>query len=150
MCSHQIRIGIDDTTCSEGVFSFVLGLGVSQTRAVYQGFFHYKKSCLIFPSRTTGLKMNDGYSYVGIPSTTQEVIAKEDHDHPVSECSETITLAGPEAPAALKQSALTLVGPFLLLIVQNLTSWSKGMEISHNAHRNARFGCHSCGGPSRF
>jgi hypothetical protein len=68
--------------------------------------------------------MNDNYSYVGVPDTTQEVIAKEDYDHPASESSETLTLAGPEAGAAPKRSAPTLVGPFLLSIVQNLTSWS--------------------------
>jgi hypothetical protein len=68
--------------------------------------------------------MNDDYSYVGVPATTQEVIVKEDYEHPVSEASETSTLAGPEAPAAPKQSDPTLVGPFLLSIVQNLTSWS--------------------------
>jgi hypothetical protein len=55
------------------------------------------------------LKMNVDYSYVGVAVTTQEAMAitKEDHDHPV-ESSETLTLTGPEAPAA---RAPTVVGP---------------------------------------
>ena len=57
--------------------------------------------------------MNGDYSYVGVPATTQEAMAKEDQDHPM-ESSETHTPAGPEAPAAPKLSAPTLVGPFLL------------------------------------
>jgi len=64
--------------------------------------------------------MNVDYSYVGVPATTQEVIAKEGHDHPTKP-SETHTLSGSEA---LKLSAPTLVGPFLLSIAQNITSWS--------------------------
>ena len=67
--------------------------------------------------------MNDVYSYVEVPATTQEATAKEDHheDHP-KESSETLTLTGPEGPAVPKVSAPTLVGPFLLSFVQNLTS----------------------------
>ena len=67
--------------------------------------------------------MNVDYSYVGVPATTQEVIAKEGHDHPTKP-SETHILSGPEAPEALKLSAPTLVGPFLLSIAPNITSWS--------------------------
>ena len=67
--------------------------------------------------------MNADYSYVGVPTTTQEAIAEEDHNHPI-ELSETQTLAGPEAPAVLNPSAPTFVGPFLLSIAQNLTPWS--------------------------
>jgi hypothetical protein len=94
--------------------------------------------------------MNDEYSYVGVPATTQEAMAEEDHDHPV-ELSETHTLqAGSEAPAAPKLSAPMVVGPFMLSIARNLTSWSRGMEIPCNAHRNAHFCCRSCSGPSRF
>jgi hypothetical protein len=92
--------------------------------------------------------MNDEYSYVGVPATTQEATANEEHDHPVE--SETHTPAGPEAPAAPKLSAPVVVNPFMLSITRNLTSWSLGMEISHNAHRNAHFGYRSCVGPSCF
>jgi hypothetical protein len=67
--------------------------------------------------------MNDDYSYVGVPATTREAMENEDHDHPV-ESSETNTLAEPEAPGAPKLRAPTVVGPFLLLIASNLTSWS--------------------------
>jgi hypothetical protein len=67
--------------------------------------------------------MNDDYSYVEAPATTQETMAKEEHDHPL-QSNETHTLAGLEAPAAAKVSAPTLVGPFLLSIAQNLTTWS--------------------------
>jgi hypothetical protein len=74
-------------------------------------------------AQTICLNMNDNYSCIGVPSTTQEVIAKEHPDHTI-ESSETHTLAGPEAPAAPNLSAPTLVCPFLLLIAQNLTSWS--------------------------
>jgi hypothetical protein len=62
--------------------------------------------------------MNDEYSYVGVPAATQEAMANEDHDHR-GESSETLTLAGPEAPAAPKLSAPMVVGPSLLLISQN-------------------------------
>jgi len=47
--------------------------------------------------------MNDDYSSVGVPVTTQEEMGNQDHAHPV-ESSETPTLAGPEAPAAQKLS----------------------------------------------
>jgi hypothetical protein len=67
--------------------------------------------------------MNDEYSYVGVPTTTQEAMAKEEHDHPI-ESSEAHTLARPEVSVAPKLSASTLVSPFLLSITQNLTSWS--------------------------
>jgi hypothetical protein len=70
--------------------------------------------------------MNENYSYVGVPTTTQEAMANqlEDHDHPV-EPSETPTLAGPEAPAAPKLNRPTVVGPSLLSIAPNLTlAWS--------------------------
>ena len=67
--------------------------------------------------------MNVDYSYVGLSGTTQEAMAKEDRDYPV-ESSETLTLAGPEAPAALELSAPTVVGPSLRSNSQNLTSWS--------------------------
>ena len=67
--------------------------------------------------------MNDDYSYVGVPATTQEAMENEDHDPPI-ESSETNALAEPEAPAAPKLSAPTVVGPFLLSIAQNLTSCS--------------------------
>ena len=93
--------------------------------------------------------MNHGYLDVGVPDTTQESMAEEEDDHPV-EPSETLTLAGPEAPATPELSAPKLVGPSPLSIAKYLTSWSKGMEISHHAHRNARFCCRSCIGPSHF
>ena len=67
--------------------------------------------------------MNDDYSYVGVPATTQEAMANEDHDPPI-ESSETNALAEPEAPVAPKLSALAVVSPFLLSISQNLTSHS--------------------------
>ena len=67
--------------------------------------------------------MNVECSNVGAPATTQEAIGKSEHDHPM-ESFETYTLAGPEAPAAPKLSAPTLVGPFLLSIAQHLTLWS--------------------------
>ena len=57
--------------------------------------------------------MNVDDSYVGVPTTTQEAMAKEDHYHPV-ESLETDTLTGTEAPAAPKApklSAPTVVGP---------------------------------------
>lgn len=67
--------------------------------------------------------MNDDYSYLRVlATTTQEVMVKEEHDHPV-ESSETLSLTGPEAPAVPKLSHLTMVGPSLLSIVQNITSW---------------------------
>lgn len=94
--------------------------------------------------------MNVDYSYVGVPATPQEIMTTEDHDHPVESRSETLSLAGSEAPAAPALSAPTVVGSFLLSIAQNLTSWSKGMEISHNAHRSARSCYRSCVGPSHF
>ena len=93
--------------------------------------------------------MNVDYSYAGVPTTTQEAMAKEDHYHPV-ESLETDTLDGSEAPAAPKLSASTVVGQSLLLIAPNLTPWSRGMEISRNAHRNAHFKCCFCVGTSRF
>ena len=49
-------------------------------------------------------------SYAGVPTTTQESIAKEDHFHPV-ESLETDTPTGTEAPAAPKLSTPTVVGP---------------------------------------
>ena len=56
--------------------------------------------------------MDVDHSYVGVPTTTQEAMAKEGHYHPVESLeTETDTLAGPEAPAALKLSAPTVVGP---------------------------------------
>jgi len=68
--------------------------------------------------------MNNDNSYIGVPTTTQEVMANQDHDHPV-ESSETLTLAGPEAPAAPKLSRPTVVGLTLLSIAPNLTlAWS--------------------------
>ena len=76
---------------------------------------HRKQSCLFFPSWTTYQKI------AVVPAATQQAMKKED---PVSESSETITLAGPETPAAPELSAPTVVGPFLLSIAQNLTSWS--------------------------
>ena len=91
--------------------------------------------------------MNDEDSYVGVPATSQEVIVNEHHDNPI-ESSETHTHTEPEAPAAANLSTPALVGLLLLLIARNLTSWSQDMEISHNAHRNIRFGCRSCIGPS--
>ena len=54
--------------------------------------------------------MNVDDSYVGVPTTTQEAMAKEDHYHPV-ESLETDTLTGTEAPAALKLSAPRVVSP---------------------------------------
>jgi len=65
--------------------------------------------------------MNDDYSYVGVPATTQEAMSK-DHDHPME--SETHTPARPEAAAVPKLSASTLVGPLLLSVCQDLTSLS--------------------------
>ena len=58
--------------------------------------------------------MNNDYSYVEVPTTTQEAIAKEDHDHPIDlpvpvESSEP---AGSEAPGTSNVNARTLVGPF--------------------------------------
>ena len=57
--------------------------------------------------------MNDDYSYVGVPATTQEAMANQDHDHPV-ESSKMLTLAGPEAPAAPKLRRPTVVHPCYL------------------------------------
>jgi len=68
--------------------------------------------------------MNVNYSYAEVPATTQEIMATEDHHHPI-ESSETHTLAGAEAPAAPIVAAPKLVGPFLLSIPQNLTSQSR-------------------------
>lgn len=80
--------------------------------------------------------MNVEYSYVGVPATIQEAMKKENRDYPV-ETSETLALAG-QAPGAPKLSASTVVSPFMLSMIQNLTFWSQGMEISYNAHSNAR------------
>jgi hypothetical protein len=110
---------------------------------------HRKQSCLFLPSQTTRLKMNENYSYVGVPATIQEAMEKEDCNNPVKS-SEPPTLAGPEPPAVPELSAPMVVGPFLLSISRNLTSWSQGMEIAHNACRNTCFGGRSCVGPSRF
>jgi len=66
--------------------------------------------------------MNTEYSYVEVPAAAQEAIAKEGHDHP-TESSETNTFAVPEAPVPPNVTAPTLVGPFLLSIAQNITSW---------------------------
>lgn len=79
---------------------------------------HRKQSHIFFPSQTTHSKMNGDYSYVGVPATTEEAMAK---DHPIE--SETHTLARPEAAAVPKLSASTLVSPFPPSIPQNLTSW---------------------------
>jgi hypothetical protein len=73
--------------------------------------------------------MNDDYSYVGVPATTQEAMKEDnDSDHTVVESSETFAVAGPElgleAPVAPKLSGLTEVGLSLLSIAQNLTLWS--------------------------
>ena len=73
--------------------------------------------------------MNNDYSYIEVPVITQEAIPKleEDHDHPIDsdlESSESNTLAELEAPAASNVNTRTLVGPFLLSIAQNITSWS--------------------------
>ena len=67
--------------------------------------------------------MDVDHSYVGVPTTTQETMANEDHYHPV-ESLETDSLADIEAPTAPMLSAPTVVGPSLLLIAQNLTSRS--------------------------
>ena len=71
--------------------------------------------------------MEDDYSCVGVPATTQEleVIAKEHHEHPAAS-SKTQTLVEPqlEAPTAPKLTAPRFVSPSLLSIAQNLTSWS--------------------------
>jgi len=91
--------------------------------AAGQSYLHYKQLYLFFPSQTTPLEMNVDYSYVRVPATTQEVIEKDhDHNHPIKS-SETHTLAGSEAPAALKLSAPPLVGLFLLSIARNINSW---------------------------
>ena len=129
--------------------SYLLCSGISHTRVVSQGSFHYKKSWLPFPSRISGLKMDNNDSYVGVPAASQEMIATEHHDYPI-ESSETHTHAGTEAPAAPNMSAPILVGPLLLSVAQKLTSCSQGMEISDNTHRNICFGCRSCIGPSHF
>jgi hypothetical protein len=63
--------------------------------------------------------MNDEYSYVGVPPTTQEAMEKEGHDHRLIKSSETPTLAGSEAAAAPKLSAPIVVGPSLLSIAPN-------------------------------
>ena len=66
--------------------------------------------------------MNNDYSYVEVPATTQESIAEEDHDHTIDlESSEP---AESEAPSASNVNARTLVGAFLLSVAQNITSWS--------------------------
>ena len=76
------------------------------------------------------MKMNNDYSYIEVPVITQEAIPRleEDHDHPIpdsdSESSESDTLAELEVPAASNVNTRTLVGPFLLSIAQNITSWS--------------------------
>ena len=58
--------------------------------------------------------MNNGYSYVGVPATAQEVMVKvEDFDHPV-ESSETLALAGPKGSGAPEPRIPTVVGLFLL------------------------------------
>ena len=64
--------------------------------------------------------MNVDYSYVGVPATTQEAMANEDHhdDHLV-ESSETLSFAGPEAPTAPELSGPIVVGSFLLLTAPN-------------------------------
>ena len=67
--------------------------------------------------------MNVDYSYVEVPTTTQEAMEKEDRDQPIQP-SETHTLAAPDAPAAPEVTVPTLVCPFLPSISQNLTSWS--------------------------
>ena len=66
--------------------------------------------------------MDNDYSYIGVPSTTQEVIGNGYHNHPIAS-SETHTLPDPEVQAQPVLSAPMLVGPFLLSIAQNLT-WS--------------------------
>jgi hypothetical protein len=71
--------------------------------------------------------MDVDYSYVEVSATTQEAMAKEDHDHPIeSSGTVTHTLVAPDASAAPKVSAPTLVGLFLLSNAPNLniTSWS--------------------------
>ena len=69
--------------------------------------------------------MDNDYSYIGVPSTTQEVIGNGHHDHPIAS-SETHTLPDPEVQLEAQPvlSAPMLVGAFLLSITQNLTSWS--------------------------
>jgi hypothetical protein len=81
-----------------------------------------KQSYLFPPSRTTRLNMNDECSYVGVPPTTQDAMAEEDHDHPVQSSATHTLEAGSEAPAAPKLSATMVVGPFMLSIARNLTS----------------------------
>jgi len=67
--------------------------------------------------------MDNDYSYVGVTSINQEMIGNGDHDHPIAS-SEIHTPPDPEVQAQPMRSALVLVGPFLLSIAQNLTSWS--------------------------
>ena len=70
--------------------------------------------------------MSANESYISVSTTiTQEVIGQENHDQPI-ESSEIHTLATPpaEAPATSQLSAPELVRPFLLLVAQNITSWS--------------------------
>ena len=95
-------------------------------RALHHGCStaHHKRLGFVFLSGTPRLKMNVDDSRVGVPTTTLEAMEKElGQDHPI-ESSETHTPAGAEAPAALEVIASTLVGPSLLSIPQNLTSWS--------------------------
>ena len=95
--------------------------------------------------------MNVEYSYVEVPDTTQEAMAKEDRYHSVESLeTDTGTLTGSDAPAAPKLSAPTLVGQSLSLIAPNLTPRSRGMEISRNTLRNAHSKCCSCVWTSLF
>jgi hypothetical protein len=68
----------------------------------------------LFSLSNIPLKMNDDYSYVGVPATTQEATKEDNNDHAL-ESSGILVVAGPEleAPAAQKLSGPTVVGPSL-------------------------------------